>query len=85
MLRPMGFLDNLRKMLQGPPHVQGGDDEGNVALHEDFGTGSTPEADVRRIETSIGGAVMPSIGPQDAAETVESDFSEEAAPPDLDP
>ena len=85
MLRPMGFLDGLRKMLQGPPHVQGGDDEGAAALHEEYGTGSAPEADVRQMNTAIGGAVMPSIGASDAAETVESDFSEEAAPPDVDP
>jgi hypothetical protein len=83
--RPMGFFDQLRKMLQGPAHVQGGDDEGNVALHEDFGAGNAPEADIHRMETNIGGAVMPGISAQDAAETVEADFSEEAAPPDADP
>jgi hypothetical protein len=85
MLPSMGFFDQLRKMLQGPPHVQGGDDEGNVALHEDFGAGNAPDGDIKRMETSIGGAVMPGISSQDAAETVEGDFSEEAAPPDLDP
>ena len=83
--RGKSYPDQLRKMLQGPPHVQGGDDEGNVALHEDFGAGNAPEADIKRMETSIGGAVMPGISSQDAAETVEGDFSEEAAPPDLDP
>jgi hypothetical protein len=81
----MGFLDNLRKMLQGPPHVQGGDDEGASALHEEYGTSSAPEADVKRMGSSIGGGVMPSIGAQDASETVEGDFSAEEAPPDLDP
>jgi hypothetical protein len=85
MLRPMGFLDSLRKMLQGPPHVQGGDDEGAAALHEEYGTGSGSDADIKRMETSIGGAVMPGISSQDAAETVEADFSEESAPPDVDP
>ena len=84
-LGPMGFFDQLKKMLQGPAHVQGGDDEGNVALHEDFGAANKGEADIHRMETAIGGAVVPGIGAQDAAETVEGDFSSEEAPPDVDP
>jgi len=82
----MGFLSKFRDWLAGPPHVAEGDDEGAAAaLHEEFHTSSAAEADVHKMETTAGGAAVPGIGGSDAAETVESDLSEEAAPPDVDP
>lgn len=76
----MGFFDRLRKMLQGPPHIQGGDDESNAALHEEFGTRDAGSADIRRMESTVGGAVMPGMAGSEAAETAEADLSEEAPP-----
>jgi hypothetical protein len=82
----MSFLGRFRDWLAGPPHVADGGDEGAAAaLHEEFHTSDAAEADVRKMETTAGGAAMPGISGSDAAETVEADFSEEAAPPDLDP
>jgi len=76
----MGFFDRLRKMLAGPAHVQGGDDEGAAALREEYHTAGPGADDIHRMETRAGGAVMPGIAATDAAETAEADLSEEAPP-----
>jgi len=81
----MSFLDRLRKALAGPPHIQGGDDEGDAALHEEYGTPDPAEADVRHLETTTGGAVLPSFASSDAAVTAEEELESEEAPPDPSP
>jgi hypothetical protein len=81
----MSFLDRLRNMLAGPPRVQGGDDEGAAALREEYGTPDEGAADIRRMETTAGGAPMPGFAASEAAETAEADLETEEAPPDPDP
>ena len=81
----MSFLARLRKMLAGPPHIQGGDVEGDAALHEDFGSPDEGAADVRRMETTAGGAVLPGYASSEAAEAGEEDLASEEAPPDPAP
>ena len=47
----MGFLDSLRKAIQGPAHVSGGgDDPGEVsaALHEDYGAPHPAESQIKK-------------------------------------
>jgi hypothetical protein len=83
--RAMSFLDRLRKMLAGPPHVQGGDDEGAAALHEEFGTPDEGEAEVKRMETTAGGAVMPGYAASEAAEAADENLATEEAPSDPTP
>jgi hypothetical protein len=81
----MGFFDGLKKMLQGPAHVQGGDDEGNVALHEDFGTVDKNAAGVSQTQAAMGGSIRLGYAASESAEVVADDLATEAAPPDLDP
>jgi hypothetical protein len=81
----MSFLDRLRKMLAGPPHIQGGDNEGDAALHEEFGTSNEGAADLRRMGTRAGGAAMPGLASLEATEAAEADLETEEAPPDTDP
>jgi hypothetical protein len=76
----MSFFDRLRKLLAGPPRVQTGADEG-AALHEEFGTSNTGEADLRRAENLSGGAVAPGLATPAAAEAAEAQIASEEAPP----
>ena len=80
----MGFLDKLRKMLAGPPRVQG-DTADAAALHEELGTSDAGAADLRRMETTAGGAVVPGIAGSDAAQVAEAEVESEEAPADPDP
>ncbi|TML74833.1 MAG: hypothetical protein E6G12_10740 [Actinobacteria bacterium] len=85
----MGFLDRIRNALAGPPHVDDSDrDEGpeiDAAMAEDFGAPDKGAADVRRMETTAGGAVMPGKAGAEAAEAAEADLASEEAPPDPNP
>jgi hypothetical protein len=81
----MSFLDKIRNALAGPPHIEGGDDETDATLREEYGTPDEAEADVTHLETSTGGAVVPSFASSDAAEAAEDDLESEEAPPDIDP
>ena len=47
MLPALSFLDRLRKMLAGPPHIQGGGKGGTAALDEEYGTPDTAAPDAR--------------------------------------
>ena len=47
----MGFLDSLRKAIQGPAHISGGgDDPGEVsaALHEDYDAPHPAESQIKK-------------------------------------
>jgi hypothetical protein len=46
----MGFFDSLKKMLQGPPHVQVGDDEGAMALHEEYHVANAGDREMQDID-----------------------------------
>lgn len=91
MLSSMSFLDRLRNVFSGPPHISGsGDDPSEVAavLQEEYGVPDEAAADLRRIEQTGGGGVgpfQPNFGASDSAETAEDDLASEEAPPDLDP
>jgi hypothetical protein len=77
----MGLFDSLRKALRGPAHVQGGGDEGaSAALHEEYGASDAAGQDVKRMETTAGGAVTPGIGGSEAAEAADADLGEESQP-----
>jgi hypothetical protein len=82
--RAMSFLDRLRNLLSGPPHVQGGDSESDAALREEYGVPDEGAADVRRMETTAGGAPIPGFAAHEAAELAEADLEAEEAPPDPD-
>jgi hypothetical protein len=84
LFRAVSFLDRLRKMLAGPPHVQAGAAE-ESALHEEFGGIDEGEKDLRRAEQTSGGAVMPGYAAAEAAEAAEADLTSEEAPPDPEP
>jgi hypothetical protein len=43
----MSFLDRLRKMLAGPPQIQGGGEGGAGALDEEYGTPDKAAPDAR--------------------------------------
>jgi hypothetical protein len=77
----MGFLDKIRNALAGPPRVQGGDDEGDAALHEDFGTPDEGDAEVKASEQLSGGAVVPGQAAAEAAESAEAEIEAEEGPP----
>jgi hypothetical protein len=85
----MGFLDRLRALLSGPPHIDdpSGDEPGAVAadMHEEYGAPDEGAADLKRMESTLGGAVMPGVAGAAAAETAESDLESEEAPPDPHP
>jgi hypothetical protein len=49
MLRAMGFWSRLRETLAGPAHVQGGAEEGS-ALHEEYGTPSAGDNEMKEVE-----------------------------------
>ena len=46
----MGFFDSLKKMLQGPAHVQTGDDEGAIALHEEYSVANAGDREMQDID-----------------------------------
>jgi len=81
----MSFLDSLRKLFAGPTHVGDGSDADAAALHEEYGTPDESAADVRRVETTAGGAPLPGRAASEAAEAAEEDLSSEEAPPDASP
>jgi hypothetical protein len=84
----MSFFARLRNLFSGPAHIAGGgDDSGEVAadMHEEYGAPDEGEADLKRMETTIGGAVVPGISGSEAAETGLEDLESEEAPPDPDP
>jgi len=83
----MSFLDRLRKMLAGPPHIQSGGAEGAEALHEEYGSPEEGAADLRRLGQTAagGGAVMPGYGAAEAAGAAEAELEPEEAPPDPNP
>jgi hypothetical protein len=82
----MSFLDRIRNWLAGPPHIQGGDDEGGeAALHEEYGTPTEGDAAIKATESGSGGAVMPGYAAARGAEAAEAETSSEEAPPDAGP
>jgi hypothetical protein len=84
----MGFFNSLKKALQGPPHVQGGDDEGAAAaLHEEYGIVPEDGVDYRMAPGTggVGGPAVPSLAGLDGSEAGEVAEDDESAPPDLDP
>ena len=83
----MSFLDRIRNMLSGPPHVEGGDAEEAAALREEFGTADEGTDDLRRVGTPGSGAGLSNVGfgASEAAEAVEGDLSTEEAPSDPTP
>ena len=83
----MGFLDKLRNILGGPPHVQADSAEDDATLHEEFGAGDPGEGDLRYMEDTGGGAYSTGIryAGSESAEAAEEDLESEEAPPDPDP
>jgi hypothetical protein len=83
-LRAMSFLDRIRKMLAGPPHVQAGDDEEAAALHEEYGAPREGEADLKYMEETGGGggAAGLRLGASEAAEVSLDELETEETPPD---
>lgn len=43
----MSFLDRLRKMLAGPPHIQGGGEGGAEAVDQEYGMPDKAAPDAR--------------------------------------
>lgn len=84
-LRAMSFFDRLRKMLAGPAHIQGGDDEGEAALNEEYGAHDEGAAELSRVEQLSGGAVIPGRAAAEGAEAAADDLATEEAPPDPSP
>jgi hypothetical protein len=86
MLQAMGFLDRLRRLLAGPPRIQG-DAADEAALHEELGTPDDGAADVRRVGGSpgVGGGLHNTgFAASEAAEAAEADLETEEARPDPD-
>jgi len=92
----MSFLDRLRNLISGPPHIAGGGDpEAEADLHEEFGTPDATEADLKGMAETGGrggltgrGAALTgggSFGTAEAAEAGEAELESEEAPPDPDP
>jgi hypothetical protein len=84
----VSFLDRLRNMLSGPPHIDdSGDDPGEFAadMQEEYGAPDEGAADLKRLEATSGGAVVPGVATSEAAEAAEEDLESEEAPPDPDP
>jgi len=83
----MGFFDGLKKMLRGPAHVQGGDDEGAAALHEEYGIADEDGSDFRMAAGTggVGGPVVPSLAGLDGSDAGGVAEDDESAPPGVDP
>jgi hypothetical protein len=78
----MGIWDRIRNALAGPPRVQTGGDEGaEAALHEEFGTPTEGDAELKHMEETGGGGGASTLryGASQAAE-VASDTEASAEP-----
>ncbi|HKC77882.1 MAG TPA: hypothetical protein VKB70_05805 [Gaiellaceae bacterium] len=77
----MSFLDRLRKMLAGPPPTQG-DDAGDAALRDEFGTSDEGPVGPRQSEKLTGGAAFPGAGLAAAAgsEAADAEIASEEEP-----
>ena len=82
MLSAMSFLDRLRNLFAGPPHVKAADAEEATDLHEEYGTSDAAEQDVDRLQYYAGGGPVAGVAAEDAAEVAEGEIESEEAPPD---
>jgi hypothetical protein len=77
----MSLSDWFRRMFSSHSET----DEEAAAMHEEYGAQDEGEADVRRMETTAGGAVMPGIYGSAGAEAAEAEIESEEGPRDPAP
>lgn len=81
----MSFLDKLRNLLAGPPHIEADDPEAAATLHEEFGAPDKGADDLHRVEATGDHTFIPSYGASESAEAAEDDLETEEVPADPDP
>ena len=81
----MSFLDKLRNLLAGPPHIRADDPEASATLHEEFGAPDKGADNLHRVEAAGDHTVIPSYSASESAEAAEEDLESEEVLPDPDP
>jgi len=86
----MSFLDRLRNLIEGPPHIADGGEAGvKAALGEEMPVAAKDADNLARVEASRfrtrWAELHPDIAPFGGAQTGHDDAEPEAAPPDRNP